>query len=374
MRALIPILALLVISCASLDDLIESGKYDPAIEKGIKILERTPNDHTTQKQIEEAYQLANKEDQYRISLVESMESNAKNQERIYLFYLKMRNRANKVSQYGMNHQEDEQKFAYHASDMKERMCRSYAIQAEDLMHQQTRASYQDAHASWTKVKQYRCGNSEVDSMLQVCLIEGKAKVVMQIIEQPGVGIPINTEHELQKLSFSRNKLGPWVNYKNHYSAQDEIDYVIVVKFNQVQVSNNKTTSRVSNLEKQVITGYEKKKNSEGKIVSIPIYKTVKAKFTTYTQSKFSTQGALVMIQDHATGKVLFERQVVGKYNYQYKYYTYSGDKRALSSNQSKLLKKTKKSFPSNSYMTKQGGKKFAKKVENFVYSQRGRFI
>ncbi|MGB0402445.1 MAG: hypothetical protein ACPGEG_00015 [Salibacteraceae bacterium] len=374
MRVFVISLIVLVASCSSVDELIESGRYDEAINKGIRKVDKKPTDHSSLKQIEKAYRLAQAKDLSRVAILVQMEESVSGLESIYQYTVRMTDRAQKVATYDIGTSKETSQLLSTQISAQENLCKAIISEVEDLMETGLRGDYRSAYYNLDKVSKYGCEYPESDSLKRALLELGKATVALQIETQKGVVIPENTEKRLKSLPFDRNKkLGIWVDYRNTIDLNVMIDYTVITKFNQVQVTKPKTLTTSKSYDKKIIEKYEYKKREDGSTEKIPVYKTIKGVLKTHKQSKSSTQGALVYILDNNLGNVKFQKQLVGTYNFNHTYYTFTGDRRVLSTAQVKKLKIVKKSFPSNAYMVDNSGKKLVSVVSNQIYQKRNIF-
>ncbi|GEM_PF-5936082 len=358
-------------SCANVDELIENGQYDHAIHKGIQKLEKTPNDAVAQKNVIKAYQLAQKMDLADLRSFYELEESPATWEMIYNTYAKMKDRDRQLENANLS-----APLAYHVpsgemQNAQKNLCIAYTDLAEELMEKQTKIGYRQAYSKWQKTRQYNCEIDQLDSLISYCVSKGKVSVALQLDEQKGVSIPEKTRIDLSNLSFSRNnKLGMWVDYWTNYEIDQEINYTVLCTFNEITVSRNRESVVSTVAEKKIIDHYENKKNAEGKIERVPVYKIIKATIKKYTQRKASTQGVYFLIIDNEKGSTLYQKQLVARFSYVYNYSTASGDLRALSSKQKNALKRKKKPFPSNSFMVQRSGEKLVNLVSNEIYRQR----
>ena len=374
MRLLLVAFIALAASCSSVDELIKSGRYDDAINKGLRKVEKTPNDHATLKQIEQAYRLAQSQDLKRIATLVQMEESVSSLEAIYKNTLKMSSRADRLAPLGIGSLKEKSQILATQISVHENLCRALIMEVEDLAETGNKKDYQNAYYNLEKAYAYGCNYPERDSLKKTLLDLGKVTVAIQIETQPGVLIPENTVKRLTSIPFDRNgKLGIWVDYRNSLDLNVKIDYTIIAKFNQVQVTKPRTQTTSKSLEKNIIEKYEYRKREDGSTEKIPVYKTVKGVLKTHKQSKSSSQGALIYILDNNLGNVKFQNQLVGTYNFNHTYYTFTGDRRVLTSAQIKQLKTVKKSFPSNGYMIENSGKKLVNVISNQIYQKRGLF-
>jgi len=361
----------LIVACASVDELIESGQYDQAIKKGLQKLEKTPNDALTKKGVIKAYVLAQKRDFSSLESLRKMEESARSWEMIYNVYSKMSIRDEELETANIKPPinsmvpKEEMNFA------RDKLCTGYIDIAEEKMQKNTRAGYQEAYNNWNKLLKYKCNYNDLDSMMNICIKMGKAVAALQIDVQQGIALPEKTNRELKSLSYTRNsKLGKWIVFIDEYELDQKIDYTVICTYNQITISENKQSIKLTEVKKQIIDRYESRKNAEGKIQKYPVYITAVATLKRITQKKNSTQGVYFEIMDNSKQTKLYQKQLIGKYEYSYIYTEASGDLRALSSDQKKLLKTKKRAYPVNSYMVEKSGKQLKIVIENEIYKQR----
>lgn len=370
------LLLVLLVSCANVDDLIEAGRYEQAITKGIQKLEKTPNDPVIVNQILQAYQLANKRDLDRIVILKDLEESPSNWHRIYNLYKSMVDREQQIESAKIEIPEKiRAKISMELLESKEKTCLLYQNNAEQLMLNNVRTDYKKSYAIWNTLGKLNCGIENVDSLMSMCLQKGRAEVVVYLTNQRNVTIPYDTELKLTSFPYqSNNKLGPWINFSNNYRSSNRVDYTIQLTFNQVNVSHNKSSFSYQNEEKKVVDKYVYKTDENGKKTKTAVYKTVKVKVKRIKLEKSSSQGLLFTIIDNAKQRVVYEQQLVGKAYFEYTYGTYSGDARALTKSQQNLVKRKARAYPSNSSMIKSSGKDLYKRTYNLIYTQRKRFV
>ncbi len=365
------IIGLLLSSCTSVGELIENGQYDQAIRKGIQKLSKTPNDAVAKKNILKAHGLAHKKDLENLKSLREMEETTSSLEMIYKVYSKMKRRDLQLEQANVKTPIlsrvpiREMQFAH------DKMCANFADIAEEKMQKNNRLNYQNAYSNWNKALKYQCDITDLDSLMNVCISLGKSLVVLQLDVQKNVALPEKTKTNLENLSYiNNNKLGKWIEFVNDYKLDQKIDYTVVCTFNQVAVSDNKQTVKKTEVKKQIIDRYETRKNADGKTQKVPVYITAKATLYQYTQEKNSTQGVYFEIIDNLKKTKLYQKQLVGKSEFNNKYTLAKGDLRALSKDQKKLIKRKKKAYPTNSYMITESGRQLKSVVERKVYQQR----
>src|SRR5690606_34170900 len=223
---------------------------------------------------------------------------------------------------------------------------SYNMGITSLM-KGTREDAKTAYFNFVDVQNFVPGYKDVLEYLDKSKFEATLKVV---VEQ----IPVPARYNLSG-GFFQDKVEEFLhsNYPDRgfvkfYTPQEAklsdlqyIDQILRIQFDDFSVGNSVLREKEETLSRDSVVVGEAK--VEGK--TIPVYNTVKAKYTTYTKEIISGGLLSMIIVDGRTNGVLSHQKFDGKYVWVSKWARFNGDERALTDQQLALCKLKENSPP-----------------------------
>ncbi len=206
-----------------------------------------------------------------------------------------------------------------------------------------------AYFNFVDAQKFVPGYKDVIEYLDKSKYEATLKVV---IEQ----IPVPTRYNLSG-GFFQDKIEEFLHsnypdqgfvkfYTPGEAASIELpsaDHIMRIQFDDFTVGNTKMTEKEETLTKDSVKIGDTK--VEGK--TIPVYGTVKAKFTTYRKEVLSSGLLSMIIVDGKTNGVLTHKKFNGEYGWVSTWARFNGDERALTDKQLDLCKLKEMPPPGN---------------------------
>ena len=345
---LIAVSVLLFFACSSGKQAYERGDYFGAVMKSVNRLRQNPNHSKSREALQGAYPLA----------VEFYENQAKNEIASNSPY----KWKNAIQSYGTINQLYEaikqcpgclqvvkSPVNYYAeiAPLKEKAAdESYNAGITALM-KGTREDAKSAYFNFVDVQNFVPGYKDVLEYLDKSKFEATLKVV---VEQ----IPVPARYNLSG-GFFQDKVEEFLhtNYPDRgfvkfYTPQEAklselqyVDQILKIQFDDFSVGNSVLREKEETVSRDSVVVGEAK--VEGK--TIPVYNTVKAKYTTYTKEIISGGLLSMIVVDGRTNGVLSHQKFDGKYVWVSQWARFNGDERALTDQQLALCKLKENSPP-----------------------------
>jgi hypothetical protein len=345
---LIAVLVLLFFACSSGKQAYERGDYYGAVMKSVNRLRQNPDHSKSRQALQGAYPLA----------VEFYESQAKNEIASNSPY-KWKNAIQSYSTINQLYEAIKQcpgclqvvknPVNYYAEigPLKDKAAEeSYNAGITALMRG-TREDAKTAYFNFVDVQNFVPGYKDVLEYLDKSKFEATLKVV---VEQ----IPVPARYNLSG-GFFQDKVEEFLhnNYPDRgfvkfYTPQEAklsdlqyVDQILRIQFDDFSVGNSVLREKEETLSRDSVVVGEAK--VEGK--TIPVYNTVKAKYTTYTKEIISAGLLSMIIVDGRTNGILSHQKFDGKYVWISQWARFNGDERALTDQQLALCKLKENSPP-----------------------------
>jgi hypothetical protein len=345
---LITLTVLALLGCSSGKQAFERGDYYGAVMKSVSRLRQNPDHSKSQEALQGAYPLA----------VEYFESQAKNEIASNSPY----KYKNAIGYYNSINQLYDAIRAcpgclkviknpvnYHAEigPLKEKAAEeSYNAGIASLM-KGTRVDAKTAYFNFVDAQNFAPGYKDVVEYITKAKDEATVKVV---VEQ----IPVPARYNLSG-GFFQDKVEEFLH--NNYPDQGFVkfftpqeaerirlaraDQILKIQFDDFSVGNSVFREKEEEVSKDSVKVGDVK--LEGK--TVPVYNTVKAKYTTYTKEIISSGLLSMVIMDARTNGILSHQKFDGKYVWVSRWARFNGDERALSDAQLNLCKLKETSPP-----------------------------
>ncbi|HOK26802.1 MAG TPA: hypothetical protein P5320_08200 [Bacteroidales bacterium] len=355
MKKIIPLLitALLFAGCASSKKHLVKGNYDAAIEKAVKQLRKDPDDKNQKAILEDAYKIANEQDNERIRFLK-MEGKPDNWDEIYLIYKRMYDRqalVRTVPNLNMPYVDYMQEMVA----AKRKAADYYYAHGMELMKNQTKESYRKAYAEFVRAKEYAGDYEGIDEKIMESKYLGMSRVLVSVQNKSIIRFPKEFEDDLLALNLPALN-SEWVEY--HTQVLDpniQFDYLVNVNIINVMVSPDQTVQRDSVIKKEIEDGFtyvlDKKgnvmKDSLGNDIKMPKYKTVQCALIETIQRKSCRIEGDVEILQLNPSKVLKKDPIGAQSDFEHISARALGDLQALSPQQLERTKSQPVPFPSD---------------------------
>lgn len=341
--ALVGILA----ACSSGKQAFERGDYYEAVMQAVARLRQNPDHKKSRETLRNSYPMA----------LEWLETDAKNQiasnapmrwrsalqsyEKINTMYEAIRQ-----SPGALRVIPNPKNFYTEIGPIKEKAAEELYNAGIASLMKGTREDAKRAFYEFSEVHQYIPNYKDVIEYLEKARNEATVFVVVEQLVVP-------TRYNLSG-SFFQDKVWEFLNrnftdqgfvrFFNPKAVQElrlpRVDQVMRLQFDDFSVGNVTTSERVETISKDSVKVGEEKVNGQ----TVPVYKTVTAKVTTFRREVVS-QGVLSMIITNVkTGSVMTHQKFQGRHVWNATWARFSGDERALSQQQIEMCKR-QEAFP-----------------------------
>lgn len=347
-RLLIPFAVLLLFACSSGKQAFERGDYYGAVMKSVNRLRQNPDHSKSKEALQGAYPLA----------VDFFQSQAKNEMASNSPY----KYKNAIAHYNSLNQlyeairqcpgclkviNNPSNFYAEIGPLKEKAAEeSYNAGITSLM-KGTRVDAKTAYFNFLDVQNFSPGYKDVLEYITKSKDEATLKVV---VEQ----IPVPSRYNLSG-GFFQDKVEEYLhrNYPDQGFVKfftpgeaelvklARVDQILRLQFDDFSVGNSVLSEKEVEVSKDSVKVGDVK--IEGK--TVPVYNTVKAKYTTYSKEVTSSGLLSMVIVDARTNGVLSHQKFDGRYVWASRWARYNGDERALSETQIALCKQRETNPP-----------------------------
>jgi hypothetical protein len=341
LRPLSAILVILVAGCSSGKKAYERGDYYESVMQAVSRLRQNPDHSKSREALKNAYPLA----------VQYYETEAKNQIASNSNY-KWKNAIQSYSNINNLYEAIRQcpgcmkvipnpkDYYAQIGPLKENAAdESYNAGIEALM-KGNRVDAKQAYFNFVDAQNYVPGYKDVVEYLDKAMIEATLRV---IVEQ----IPVPARYNLSG-GFFQDKVEEFLhsNYPERTFLQfytpteaksielPNVDQIIRIQFDDFSVGNVVLREKEEALSRDSVRVGEA--TVDGK--TVPVYNTVKAKFTTYRKELISNGLLSMVVVDAKTSGVLAHRKFNGEYVWANQWARFNGDERALSDEQLRICK------------------------------------
>ena len=332
-KALIILLATVLLGCASGKKQLTRGNYEIAVDQAVDRLKSKPGNKRAQEALAEAYpyardlhldkiaQLKSSNEQFRWDQI------ASSYDQLSHFYeiVKRCPACSDVLPTIRNYRTEFNDASLAAAEER------YVAGVTEL-EKKTRVSAQDAYRHFQRVDYLISNYKDTDQKLDEALYYATLRVLVDQI--PVHSLQFGLTHEFFQNRISEYLRGAQLNEFVRFYTVDELDtegmadpdHVVVLQFDDFVVGQTFVKESTRQLSRDsVIVGTV---DIDG--VSKDVYGTVEAEYTSTT--KYLDSGGLLdmKIFDANTGRILLQRKMPGEFRWVCEWATYKGDKRALS--------------------------------------------
>ena len=336
-------------SCKSAEKLYNKGRYDEAVMLAAKKLQKKPGNAELLNVLQDAYRFA----------VNGHESNIRNLansnsdlrwEHIYSEYQQLQALYEAIrrspSVYDIVQPTD---YSSYLATYKEEAGNARYERGLELMDQDNKQSYRQAYYEFQKALALKPGDLSIKQKMQESYENAVTNVVIQPLNRFGYQY---TNHDFDYRNFNyeilrylNNNKGQFVRYYSPSEARSghlKTDNSVEMRFSDVNIGRYRDQRSTREVSKQVVS----KEIIISKDSVVREYTTVKAKIIT-TIRTINADGLL-----QATVRDYYDRRIWndtyrGEYSWTYSFATYTGDERALSDEDKKLINQREQWPPSN---------------------------
>jgi hypothetical protein len=340
---------LFALSCKNVEKLYQQGRYDEAVEQAAKKLGKKPNDPATLDILQNAYRYATSDHEKNIQNYTNSNSDLR-WENIYREYASLQSLYEAIrrspSVYEIVQPTDYSSFM---ATYKEEAGNARYERGLELMDQNTKKSYRDAYTEFQKALALKPGDLSIKQKMD----ESFANAVTNVVVLP----PSRFGYQYSSYSYDFNNFNydmlRYLSNNNHtqflrfYSPNEaganvRADNTVEMRFSDVNIGRYRDQRNTREVSKQIVSKEIVIKPDS----IIKEYITVKARITTTTRT-LQADGLLQASINDIENRHLWSDTYRADYRWVYSFATYTGDERALSDEDRRVLNQREQFPPSN---------------------------
>lgn len=357
-------LALLLVSCKSVNKMVEKGEYDKAFDYSLSKLSGSKNKKTEYvKALEKAYSKLTNASLKEINRLNS-QSKPENWPRVHELYKSIMDRQDKldpilplVSEEGYVASFDMKDYSKDMADAEENMCAYLYNHALNLMAKTEKTGdkihARNAYGDLMQILKYRSSYKDTDRQVEKALQMGTSYVEVQVYNDLRDYMSHSVERSILDMPVSRLD-NQWTDYSMGQSAGSKSDYTVWLDLNNIGFSPER--ERLNNFSeyKEILVKKEKVKERRDSVdvwVEKEVYEKVRADIFEVFREKQSELHGKVRVVNNRTREVI--KSVPINVFHEFKGYgcRYTGDERALNPETKKKMDGNLELFPPDALMS-----------------------
>jgi hypothetical protein len=337
-----------IVSCKSASKLYEKGNYDEAVPVAVKKLQKDPNDTKLRALVQDAYHYAVIDHENRIHRYSNNDNELK-WEWLYNEYAGLQNLYNSIlkspATFELVHPTD---YSSYLEDYGSKAADVHYNHGVKWMGNNDKQSFKNAYHEFQAASRFKPGDITIQQMLNEAYDASLTRIV--IVPANDYGFRYSSYN--YQLRNSDNDIihnlqyNPGNEFVKFYSSWDAQrlnivpDEIVEMHFTQLNLG-------------RIQDNYSSKEVSKGVVIKETVYKPdsvikeytrVKAKITTTKRIIYSEGILNISVRDNS-GRWLWNDNVTGSDSWTTEFTTYTGDERALSDEDKKLLNRQKEIPP-----------------------------
>jgi tetratricopeptide (TPR) repeat protein len=344
------LLSFVFFSCKSAEKLYLSGNYDQAVEVAAKKLSKKPNDASLLETLQNAYRFAVEDHEARIRNY-SYTTDDLRWEKIYNEYNDLQRLYNAVrkspSVFDVVKPTD---YSAYIATYKDEAANARVERGLTLMDNNTKASFRDAYYEFQRALNLKPGDISIQQKMDEAYANAVTNIVILPLSRYGYQY---TTYNFDQNNFNYNVVRYLTSnnsnrFTQYYTASEaqssriRVDYTTEMRFSDVNIGRYRDQRSTREVTKQIVA-----KETVYKPDSVvKEYITVKARITTVTRTLVADGLLQATVRDH-TERFVWSDTYRGDYNWSATFSTYTGDERALSAEDKKLVNQREQLPPSN---------------------------
>ncbi len=377
------VLILLLSGCGSSKKQLQKGNYDAAVQKAVKQLRKDPSDVKQIDILDQAYRVANDQDNEKVRLLK-MEGKPNNWDEIYLVYKALNDRqalVRTITPLNSNGRTINYPQVDYMPDMvnaKRKAADYYFGHGNELMKSGIKESYRQAYAEFLRAKEYVGDYEGIDNKILDAKTQGMSRVFVSIQNSSVIQFPKEFEDGLLTLDFPRLN-SEWVEYyTQNLNDNAQYDYFINVNLKNVAVSPDQSLQTDSVIKRDIEDGFsyalDKKGNvmrdSLGNDIKIKKFKTVQCALVQTVQSKVCRIDGDVEVISMNPNKTLSKDPIGAQSNFENISSRALGDTQALNAQQLERTKTAIVPFPADVDMIVRCSESLKKAINTAILNNR----
>ncbi|MBN8783330.1 MAG: hypothetical protein ABS85_01435 [Sphingobacteriales bacterium SCN 48-20] len=338
-------------ACQSAEKLYSRGQYDQAVEAASKKLSKKPNDAKLRELVQNAYRYAVEDHEGRVRQLSGSTSTLR-WEQIYGEYQDLQKLYNAIRRnpaiFELVQPTD---YSSYITTYKEQASNAREDRGDQLMEQQTKKSARDAYYEFQQALALKPGDLTLRQKMDEALAMAMTNVVVNPVSRSGYayGTPAfgfqNFEYDIQRYLNTNNR-GNFVDFYTYTDARARNvrpDLSVELWSGTPDIGRYRDQRSTREVSKQIVS-----KEIVHKPDSITKeYITVKARITVTTRT-LRADGLLQAVVRDIENRTLWSDTYRGEYNWIVRFASFTGDERALSDEDRKLVAQREEWPPANS--------------------------
>jgi len=385
--ALLSLLMIVLIgqsSCRMSQVAINSGDYQDAVERSVHKLRNNKKKNKAILELEQAYTKANQQDLARINRLYNEGLN-ENDLAIYELYRDLDARQDLVTPLLPLYIKKEDRNARIKTDNYNNQLAEFRKKAADYLYDESvsllasngKFAAREAHRLLRKLDNFYPNYRNVRNLLGQASDMGTNKILFELENHTGLPLPPNFNRELHKISVTELD-GMWSDFDTEEKAGVDYDYVIVMNLEEINMSPDVLTQDIYTREKEVEDGWKYVLDAKGNVlkdtlgndVKVPVYKMVFAHVKETIQHKETTLIGSIDFRTVDNGELLGSFPLATTAAFDNRFATIQGDRRALESQDTRLLNGGVQAFPSDADMLMNGIRQMKPLVLDAIYDNK----
>lgn len=341
---------LFLYSCKSAEKLYRNGQYEEAVAMAAKKLSKKPNDAATLDILQSAYRYAVEDHESTIRNLSNSSSELK-WERIYNQYQDLQRLYNTIRNYpAVFEVVQPTDYSAYIITYKEEAANARVDRGNILLNNNDKQSAREAYYEFQKALSLKPGDLIIKDKMNEAYSVAVTNVIIMPLTRYGYQY---SSYNFDMMNFNNNILrylnnnrsNPFVRYYSSPEGNNQqvrADNVVEMRFSDVNIGRYRDQRSVREVSKQIVG----KEIVYSKDSVIKEYITVKAKITTTTRTLKADGLLQATIRDH-NNRFIWSDTYRGDYNWVTTFSTFTGDERALSEEDKKLINRKEQWPPSN---------------------------
>jgi len=346
----IAVFSLLLFSCTNAKKLYQKGRYDEAVALAAKKLGKKPNDASTLGILQNAYRFAVEDHENRIRNYSNNNSDLRF-ENIYREYTSLQYLYEAIrrspSVYAIVQPTD---YSSYITTYKEEAGNARFERGLELLDQNNKQSSREAYYEFQKALALKPGDISIKQKMEESYANAVTRVVILPLTRYGYQYG-SYNFDYQNFNYnilrylnnnSQNQFVKYYSQSGPGSQDIQPDNVVDMRFSDVNIGRYRDQRSTREVSKQVVA----KEIIIKKDSVVKEYITVKAKITTTTRNIQANALLQATVRDYSDRR-LWSDTYRGDYSWTYSFATYTGDERALSEEDKKIINQREQWPPSN---------------------------
>lgn len=323
----------LIFSCKSASKSYQKGDYTDAIERGVKKLQKDPNDYETRDLVQKSYTYTVNEHEDQIRILTNSKSDNR-YDRIYQEYVALQGLYQTIHAYPEAARWIKAKdYSEFVETYREQAVAAHTEKAQKWMNQGTKESYREAYKEYNMAVSYRPDDFELRKKRDSAFDVAVTKVIINPIQNYG-GSSYGSSYQLQNFqnniirTLTNSMNSEFIRFYSEYDARAKditADQILELNLGRISIGQPTDVKSSREVTKQVVVKEIVFREDSVK----KEYGTVKANITT-TKRTLLSQGDLYITVRDTKGRTLWNDRFTGEHKWETQFSTYTGDERALS--------------------------------------------